>query len=459
MPQVDNLSPSLPLTSLRRTEEKKGGCVSSFLARAQRWRSVRNVATLSVGTALSQGLSVLAAPILTRLFTPSDIGLLGLFASFLSTAAVAAALKYELGIVSTVDDSEAAQLTYASTLLSFPTGLVSGVALYFCIRHAWFGFGALPLYAAWMMSAAVFLIGVFSALRYWALRDGRFALLSKTSISQGAARSVSQTVLGFWHAGIAVLLIGELFSRAVGIAPLVREGWSRIRDLVRRASTRDLLTPLQRNRKLAIYSLPSSLIDTLLCNIPLPLVVALYGSESGGYFAVVQKVLAIPLALIASSVADTFHNELAICAREEPEAMYRLFKRTSKALFLIGLVPATVLLFWGKPLFQILFGAGWETAGTLAAICTPWFLTQFVTSPLSRLVVVLRGQEFKLIYDLVLLIGVGLVIEFARYRSFTLWQTVCALSVVNSIAYVIYYVVLAMIVSKSCSELTLTAAS
>jgi hypothetical protein len=88
-------------------------------------------------------------------------------------------------------------------------------------------------------------------------------------------------------------------------------------------------------------------------------------------------------------------------------------------------------------------------AGTLAAISTPFFLCEMVVSPLSRLVFVLRGQRSKLIYDLVLLAGILITFKIARLHALSLVQTVGAITAVNTVAYVIYFIVLVRIVVKS----------
>jgi lipopolysaccharide exporter len=155
------------------------------------------------------------------------------------------------------------------------------------------------------------------------------------------------------------------------------------------------------------------------------------------------------LGLIAASVADTFHGSLATCARESPHQMVALFKRTSIWLFLIGLVPTLILIGCGKSLFQIIFGNQWALAGTLAAISAPWFLTGFVVSPLSRLVFVLRGQELKLIYDIGILASMLAVAWLSFHRHLSLVQTAWAFSIVNTLAYLIYYLVLLRIISRS----------
>jgi O-antigen/teichoic acid export membrane protein len=230
---------------------------------------------------------------------------------------------------------------------------------------------------------------------------------------------------------------------------MLRPEWRRLRILRALGSWSTLKTALRRHRQLPIYSLASSLIDTLAANLTIPLLIGLYGSDVGGLYSLVLKVLAVPLALIASSVADAFHSRLAICARETPDLLLPLFLRTAAGLFLLALFPSAILAIGGQTLFSVVFGRQWAVAGLLAAISTPWFLSQFVVSPLSRLVFVLRGQESKLIYDIVLLVSIFAAYEIARLQHLSIVQTVWAFTIVNTGAYILYFFVLLHIVRKS----------
>lgn len=422
-----------------------------WIARVQRFRFVRNVAMLSVGTAAAQGFSIMAAPVLTRVCPAAAIGQLALFTSFTSVAAVGVSLKYELGIVSAPNESDAARLTYASAILSAPVSIVGGIALYAAIHYSWFGFDGLPTYSAFLMITVLFLIGIFTALRYWTIRNERFSLISRTIVGQHAARAFSQVCFGIFFSGAGGLMTGELLGRAVGVFPLFRDVWPSVRKLSNGASIRDFLYVLKGNRKLAVYSLPSTFIDTLVTNLPIPIIIKLYGLENGAYFALVQKVLAVPLGLISASVADTFHTSIARYARERPSQMRALFNRTSFWLVSIGLVPSVVLALYGRSIISVVFGRNWAVAGTLGALSAPWFLSQFVVSPLSRLVFVLNGQELKLIYDVVILTAMLVVTCFSTWHHFTLFGTVWAFSLTNTVGYIVYYLVLMRIVSKEAS--------
>jgi O-antigen/teichoic acid export membrane protein len=455
MPFSDRKELSLSLnSSIERTlPARKGGprwvdSLRSGLA-AKRWQFVRNAATLSLGTATAQIVVVAVAPVLTRLYSPADLGALGLFTSFVMVAGVATSMSYELGILSAVNQERAARLTWASMLLSVPICAFCGIALYIMMHFQWLGYGALPAYSVPLVFLTLLFIGVFSNLRYWEIRQQHFEIVARTTVVQQATRSISQAVLGFVTIGPAGLLFGEMLGRGAGVGSLVRDAWPALKCVPARARRSDLVSALAENRNLAVYSLPSSLIDALAANIPLPLLVQLYGSALGGQFSLMQRVLSVPLALIATSVADTFHSRLAVYAREKPEQMLGLFARTSAWLFLLGLGPALILYFAGDRLFALVFGEPWITAGTLAGITAPLFLAQMIVSPLSRLVFVLRGQKSKLIYDLILVAGLLLIFGVAWTQRLSLIHTVWAITLVNILCYIVYYLVLLRIVIKA----------
>jgi len=87
----------------------------------------RGVSVLVGGTAAAQLLTVLAAPLLTRLYSPEDFGLLAVYGSLLALIGVMSSLRYELAIPLPEDDGEAANLAVLSLILVGISALLSGV--------------------------------------------------------------------------------------------------------------------------------------------------------------------------------------------------------------------------------------------------------------------------------------------------------------------------------------------
>ena len=421
--------------------------ISSTRATAN-WSLARNVAILGGGTALAQSFNVLLAPLLTRLYLPASFGQYALFASFLNVATVGVALRYELAIVSASTEPKAAHLAFAAFLFSLPASLISGLVLLLCIHFSLLGFNALPFYSPLLMAAVLILVAGFSVLRYWFVRQEQFGYVSQAMVAQNGVRSLSQAVIGTLTSGLGGLLSGEVLGRSAGLTRMFRAAWPKIRAHVFPLNQSNFSAVLRDNLEFPLYSLPSSLVDATAANICIPLVVWYYGAGAGGYFSLVQRVFAVPLVVISASVADAFQARIALYARDDPNRVLRLFQRTTAGLIGVGIIPMVLLILFAEPAFRAVFGATWGIAGKMAAIVAPYFLAAFVVSPLSRLVFVLKGQRLKLIYDVLALSGMIGVFAYSKWRQLPVMEALVLLSALGTFTFVIYYFVLARIVSQ-----------
>ena len=168
----------------------------------------------------------------------------------------------------------------------------------------------------------------------------------------------------------------------------------------------------------------------------------------GGYYSLVWRAVAVPTVVVTVAIADTFHSRLAECAREAPTQIMGLFKRTSLILLVLGSIPAVILWFWGEPLFLFAFGSRWALSGTIAALVAPWYLSEFVVTPVSRVVLVLSGQEMKLIWDVLSVASLLAVFFVAQWRAMVPLQTIRILTVLNTSLRVVYYLILIRIIAR-----------
>ncbi len=400
---------------------------------------LRNVGVLSRGTAIGHVFTLASAPLLTRIYGPSDFGVLGLFTSFLSTAAVAVALQYELSIVSGRNKAEAEYLTLAALLFAFPVSAVAGGVLWGLIHFRILGFGRLPVGAPLLITPALLCVGVFTALRYWCVREELFGQVSDGVVAQSAGRSIFQTVLGSAGLHTMGLLYGETIGRCLGMSRMIRNAWPALRRRLHDFRPEEFKEALWRNCKFPLYSLPSSLLDSICMAFPLPMLIQLYGPSVGGHYSLVWRAITVPSVLVTAAVADTFHSRMATYARETPEKVRALFHRTTAALLAIGVIPAATLWFSGVPLFRLVFGSQWTLAGSIAGIVAPWYLAQFVVSPLSRVVAIFSGQKTKLIWDVLCVVALAGVYFLARSKAMLPLRTVQLLTLVNTGLYLVYY--------------------
>jgi lipopolysaccharide exporter len=416
------------------------------------WSVLRNFSILSLGSAVGQGFTIALAPLITRLYLPDNLGQLGLFTAFINVAVMVASLRYELAIVSARNDREAAQLTLGCLLLGLPASTFAALTFYLLVRNGILGYGNMPSYAAVLIIPAMLWTTAFTALRYWLVRKERFGLISHGMILQNGSRALSQAGFGWLGAYTAGLLAGEIIGRCSGMSRMLRAAWPALKRELALSDLRQIKETLKNNRQFALYSLPSSLLDTLAGTISLPLIVYLYGLSAGGNYSLVWQVLALPAVLITANVADAFHSRAALMSQENPIALPGLVKRMAVLLLFVGICPAAILYAFGPQLFRWVFGSQWVEAGVMVAWVAPWFLAQFVVNPLSRVVLVVGRQKVKFVYDIITFGGTIATFVIAHHRHWPLITAIATLAAVKTMSYAVFFLLLLSISSTNVEQ-------
>src|SRR3569833_485685 len=68
--------------------------------------AARDVLTLAGGTTSAQAITILSAPLITRIFGPAELGTYALFVAVTSLIAIVSCLRYEYSIVLPEQDRE-----------------------------------------------------------------------------------------------------------------------------------------------------------------------------------------------------------------------------------------------------------------------------------------------------------------------------------------------------------------
>ena len=182
---------------------------------------VRGAATLAMGTAIGQVVVLLAAPLMTRLYTPMELGALAVYAAILSTLVVIASLRYQLAIPLPKEESAAHHLLLLSLLIAIGVSVLTMGAL-FASKGAVASWTKSPAFERhfWMLPLSLLAASFYQSLNYWAIRNETFSLLAKTKVTQSAGMVGAQLGLGWAGAGPAGLFLGDAIGRAAGSGSL-----------------------------------------------------------------------------------------------------------------------------------------------------------------------------------------------------------------------------------------------
>jgi hypothetical protein len=368
---------------------------------ARRWaerarRGMRgNYAQLLRGTIIGQAAVLLGTPLISRLYAPREVGAFMVLMACAGVGSYSVSWRLELALVAERDDPSARSLLALCFALVVPMSLLAAAACFGLAHAGVLNLGPLAPGAALLVAPILVVTGLFTALRYWQVREASFAPLARALWTQGTARAIAPLAAALWRADWLGLCVSEIAGRMVGIHALSHGVWGLLRGAFDLPRWRRLLAHYW---KFPVLLLPSALIDALAQNVAVPAIAAVFGTEPAGQFALASRIGATAVTLLAASAGDVLHARLAQTHGAERVTLLWREARRIGALGLLLFVPGALAAPW---LAEPVLGHGWRDVGWMFALATPAFCAMVTVSPLSRVFLVTRHIELKLVADCV----------------------------------------------------------
>jgi lipopolysaccharide exporter len=384
-----------------------------------------DVLTLVSGTTVAQLVTLLAAPVIARLYAPAAFGTASIFGSVAGTIGVIACLRYEAAIILPRSDAEAGNLLALSlgfsVLISCLTVPCVWLAQY--PAHAWLSQNGL-LGFVWLVPFAVFLNGASVALSFWQIRRRHFRSLSVARLAGTGAGTGTQLVAGAGgHAGAGGLVGASIIGTAVPTVVLGAQTWREDGRLLRSSIRLPLLRrAFVQHRKFPLYSSWAILLNEAAWQLPTFWLAFAFSATVVGYYSVGTRLLRVPMNVIGGAIGQVFYERAA--KAREAGTLPRVVEVTFRVLVTIGLFPLLVMTLCGRDLFVVILGARWAEAGVYVQILALWMFFWFLSAPLMQLINVLEKQEWGLTFNAVLLVSraaslaVGGLFHNARFALF-----------------------------------------
>lgn len=395
---------------------------------------------LAGGTATAQLIAICALPIVTRLYTPEQVGSVSLFLSFSAFWIIALSWRYEVALLVAKSDDESHVICRLAIGLVFLMSLIGVFLLWLLIKFNLLGFKFLPIWAP-IIAAPIFIgQGVYMIYRSWVMRAGLINEITNTTIYRSGASALAKIGFGALGWGGAGLFAAELVAACVSVLKLysvttIHYFSSKPKNI----DSKTLFLTGKQYCKFPLLETPSAWLDASAMLLPIPLIATLYGAEAAGWFGLARTVVTIPISQIGGAVADIFQIELvkAVLNHDMPR-IRKIFYATIKKMALLGILPliaSVIILPWLMP---IIFGSAWGQAGIAAAAIAPWFYAALIISPISRIFSVLQVQEFKLFYDIASITFLLLIFYFANAFGLTFIEFCIAISLTKLVEYIFY---------------------
>lgn len=406
----------------------------------------RKVTVVLAGTTVAQTIPIIVTPVLARIFSPEDFGLMANIVAVIIILGISATGRFELAIMVPEDERDAAAVAVAAMTLAVATALatipiivVSRITLEVVPPEIW----AVPF--------GVLGLAFFNIFTNWSVYRERFGKMARAKIWQTGSMSASQLALGLAHFTSIGLIFGHVFGQLFAALLMMRQAWHKELALFRSLDASAVRAVIKRFRRFPLLSLPAGFINHFSNQLPVFMIAYFFGIGVAGGYALTVRIVGGPVGLIGRSVLDVFKEQASRDYRNDGHCR-TIYLRTLKMLTAIAAPIFLILFLYSEDLFVFIFGRDWQEAGRYAEVLSILYFCRFVASPLSYLFYLSARQDLDLYWQvgLVFIVSTAFVVGgLAGDLNLALWL----FTIGYSIMYLVYMLMTWLLAQGKLSHL------
>lgn len=380
---------------------------------------------------------VLLSPIMTRLYEPSQYGTFTIYSSMVANLALAGSLKYSDAIVLT--ESRAERRDLLALIFSFLTFLcIISFVFFFFFRDR---LADLLNYTGPSSFFLLIPLGVLltCCIEVFANTNIQHKLFGRNGkaifLNNVFARLTSIGYAVSWAGRSAGLILGDFVGKLACLGFL---GWrskaaEKSPPWTKEVTLRGVKMVMRKFKSFPLYYFPSFLLSSFSGHLPLYFFQWQYGSAMVGAYAFASSLMEMFNRLIPYSLAPVLLQKANDLKKNSPE----LLKEKIYKLFQVMLGAATIIFsvftMLAPPLFSVVFGSQWQTAGYFAVFIGIHAAYNFVAVSISEVYNVMGGQRLLLVNSIVGLALKVLAILLAYYYQMNEKEALLLYTVLNAL--------------------------
>jgi lipopolysaccharide exporter len=393
--------------------------ISGKIKKISKHSFVKNVAMVSSGVVVAQLLSILSSPVVSRLFTPENFGVFAILLSTVNILSLITSLAYENAIVLPSKRNSALNLVWLSILLLIIiTILISGIVFIFHDDIAKLSNSQVDDYWVFMIPPLVFLKGFIKIINNWATREKKFKNLAINNVIRSSVDISTKILFGLFIGSFTIGLIGSTFiGMFVSVLYLIYFIFDKgaISYFVK-VKTGPVKEVAKEYKKFPLYSSWNQLLNAASKELIVFFLSYFFTPAIVGLYHFSMKVLKQPISFISDSVGRVYYQKAASQYSSKENLSVGL-RQTTFGLLAMGIIPFSIIAFFGQEIFAFVFGNEWANAGIYAQILTPWLFFLFINRPAMMIYRVFQKLDILLIYVILLTVSRALAI-YSGYLFF-----------------------------------------
>lgn len=396
----------------------------------------KNLLAMMKGTSIAQIILLLSYPIITRIFSPIELGIAGTYISIALILSILSTFRYEVAIVLPKSDEEAINVFIISllnvlivTLLTIPISIFLGSFLSILFEQ--------PLLKDWLflLPLNILFLGTYNVLTFWNNRKKRFKLLGNSRIVQNTSVGGFKISFGaVFGANSGFLIIGDIFGQFMSSLFLARDFF---RDEEKNylldkknISVKSLKKAYSDYINFPLFSLPMGVLNQFSMDMLVYILNVIFNIATVGLYTLAHRVVNFPLNFVSMAFSSVFFQKLNTSNNRRKIYLYSLFGN-----IILGIIVLFPLLFIGGELFAFVFGQEWFRAGVIAGIVTPLVIASYAVGSVSNVFAVKKKNELSFIWQVIYLLTMLSIAYF--FRDSELEIMLQAYSIIGAILYLV----------------------
>jgi O-antigen/teichoic acid export membrane protein len=189
-------------------------------------------------------------------------------------------------------------------------------------------------------------------------------------------------------------LFAQLLNAGAGCLTLGYRVMREDRTLLRAVTATRMRAMFRAYDRFPKFSTFEALANAAQAYLPIIMIAALVSGPEAGYLGLAMYAVQAPMTLLGGAVSQVYLSQAAQAHRAG-----RLGSFTTGVfgkLLRVGVGPIVFAGLVAPSAFALIFGEDWRRSGDLVAWMTPWFVLQFLSSPLSMALPVTSSQLMSL---------------------------------------------------------------
>lgn len=369
---------------------------------------VKNISTLVAGTSVAQAISLAAAPVIARQYTPAEIGAFTFLISIAGGISLVASLRYEMAIILPKDRKDSVNIMFLSLFLA---AIISVLFFIMVLIETWCnltGIGGKIFQHRWIgiLPALIFLLSASSILQNWFNHNREYKTLAWSKVITSTFNNLTTLFLGLAAIGTLGLWLGNFAGVAATVLFFTGLLYLRYKDDLMMFSFSTQKSMARKYRHLPMANTPQVVVDMAQAYGPVYLLSIFFSNTILGWYSLSLRMLQAPMWLIGSSIGQVFYKDAAEYFVQHGN-LRQPIQKTIKTAVAIALPVMVILIIAGPWLMSFVFGSQWREAGVYARILAPWMFFEFIRSTIYSALLVTGKVRSMLIISL---IGAALII-------------------------------------------------